>query len=153
MIIAASLGLLYNLSSFAVSLNNAFDESPELQAIPYFFISFYIMSSICVVCYLAIIAGSIGLCRGSAACARLLAYLLIFEVVYFFSIASFWMVPSIDTSVGAATGVANGGLMIQFFLLMPIWIPIAFWLFGLYHDGISIDTTNNSPSTQPENAG
>jgi hypothetical protein len=30
-------------------------------------------------------------------------------------------------SVGAATGIANGGLMAQFIILFPLWAPLVVW--------------------------
>jgi hypothetical protein len=60
--------------------------------------------------------------------------LLLLEVLYFFAIGGLWTLPNAGRGIGAATGIANGGLMVQFVLLMPIWIPIAFALLGLYHE-------------------
>jgi hypothetical protein len=96
--------------------------------------AFYLMSAICIVCYLSIIAASVGLCLGSATCARLLAMVLLFEVLYFFAIGALWTLPTAGRGIGAATGIANGGLMVQFLLLMPIWIPIVFAFLGLYRE-------------------
>lgn len=54
--------------------------------------------------------------------------MLLFEIVYFFSLGMLWLAPSMGMSVAAATGVANGGLMAQFLILFPLWAPLlAFW--------------------------
>ena len=135
LIVTSSLGLLYNFSSLYAALTGGFDRSPGIAALPGFFTAFFVMSGICVACYFALIAASIGLCRGSAKCARLIAFLLLFEVVYFFAVAALWTIPSVGKAIAAATGIANGGLMVQFILLIPLWVPIAFAFFGLYRDG------------------
>ncbi|TWU51436.1 hypothetical protein Poly59_30280 [Rubripirellula reticaptiva] len=132
LICAALFGLLYNAGSLFAAFQGAFDESPDIAQLPHFFTAFYVMSTICIVCYISIIVASVGLCLGSATCARLLAMLLLFEVLYFFAIGAMWTLPNAGRGIGAATGIANGGLMAQFILLMPIWIPIAFAFLGLY---------------------
>jgi hypothetical protein len=132
--ISAGLGLLYNSSSLFAAFSGAFDEAPEIADLPQFYTAFYVMSAICIGCYLAMIAASVGLCLGSATCARLIAVILLFEALYFFVIGSMWTLPSTGTAIAAATGVANGGLMFQFLLLMPIWIPVVFAFLGLYRD-------------------
>ena len=35
-----------------------------------------------------------------------------------------WLIPDIGMSIGAATGVANGGLVIQGITLFPLWGPL-----------------------------
>lgn len=153
LIIAAVLGLLYNVNSLFVAFSGAFDQSPDIAGLPYFFTAFYVMSSICIGCYLAIIAASVGLCRGSATCARLLAMLLLFEVLYFFAISALWMLPSVGRGIGAATGIANEGLMVQFLLLMPIWIPIVFAFLGLYRDNSALTAVDPTFSTELPSGG
>ena len=134
LIVAAILGLLYNVSSLSAAFRGAFDDSPDIANLPYFYTAFYVMSAVCIVCYVSIFVAAIGLCLGSATCARLLAMLLLFEVLYFFAVGAMWTLPNAGHGIAAATGIANGGLMAQFVLLLPIWIPIAFATFGLYHE-------------------
>jgi len=50
---------------------------------------------------------------------------VLFEVMYFFFIAMLWIHPEFGLSIGAATGVANGGLMFQFLIGFPLWAPLA----------------------------
>ena len=145
LIVAGVFGLLYNASSLFVAFSGAFDQLPD---IPHFYTAFYVMSAICIVCYVAIIAASVGLCLGSATCARLLAMLLLFEVLYFFAIGAMWTLPTAGPGIGAATGIANGGLMVQFILLMPIWIPIVFAFLGLYRDA-QPTVADKSPVSAP----
>lgn len=134
LIFTTLLGLLYNAASMFALFNGAFDKAPGIAGLPHFYTAFYGMSAICFGCYLSIIAASIGLCRGSATCARLIAMLLLFEVLYFLAISLLWKLPNAGRGIASATGIANGGLIVQFVLLMPIWIPIAFSLLGLYRE-------------------
>ncbi|XZE42740.1 hypothetical protein SH467x_002272 [Pirellulaceae bacterium SH467] len=149
LIIAAVLGLLYNASSLSAAFSGAFDKVPDIAALPHFYTAFYLMSAICIVCYLFIIVASVGLCLGSATCARLLAILLLFEVFYFFAIGALWTLPIVGPGIGAATGVANGGLMVQFLLLMPIWIPVVFAFLGLYRQN-PVPTAGSPTAPMPD---
>ncbi len=58
LVVSASLGLLYNASSLFAVFEGAFDDLRRLLVYPTFYTSFYIMSVICIGCYLAIIAAS-----------------------------------------------------------------------------------------------
>lgn len=138
LVVTGLLGLFYNAGSLFAAFSGAFDEAPDVADLPHFYTAFYVMSTICIGCYFAIIAASVGLCLGSATCARLLAMVLLFEVLYFFVISSMWTLPSAGLGIGTATGIANGGLMFQFLLLMPIWIPIVFAFLGLYRDNSAV---------------
>jgi hypothetical protein len=153
LVVSASLGLLYNASSLFAVFAGAFDDSPEIAGLPHFYTSFYIMSVICIGCYLAIIAASVGLCLGSATCARLIAMLLLLEVLYFLAIGAMWTLPNAGRGIGAATGIANGGLMVQFLLLLPIWIPIVLGILGLYHEAPAITANHRTVVTEEPNAG
>jgi hypothetical protein len=147
LIVAAILGLLYNASSLSAAFRGAFDDSPNIANLPHFYTAFYVMSAICVMCYVSIIVASIGICLGSATCARVLAMLLLLEVLYFFAVGSMWALPNAGRGIAAATGIANGGLMAQFILLMPIWIPIAFAILGLYRDNPAAATDDTATLT------
>lgn len=134
-ILCAAFGLYYNASSLRVSFSGAFTSIESQHDVPYFYPAFYIMSAICVGCYALLIVFGIQFIRGRVAHLHRFATLLVFEVVYFFSVAMFWLVPDIGMSVGAATGVANGGLMVQFSILFPLWAPLlALWARRRLHD-------------------
>jgi hypothetical protein len=113
------LGICYNLVGLPALLVH-WDNDPET---PYFLPAFVIMSSICIACYALLIVSGIQFLRGRSALARLFADVLIFEVIYFLTIGMLWLIPVVGMSIGAATGVANGGLMIQAFILFPLWAP------------------------------
>ncbi|TWU05383.1 hypothetical protein Poly21_57120 [Allorhodopirellula heiligendammensis] len=148
LVVASLLGLLYNASSVFAAFAGAFDESQDIGKLPHFLTAFYVMSAICIACYVSIIVASIGICLGSATCARVLAMLLLLEVLYFFAVGSMWTLPNAGRGIAAATGIANGGLMAQFILLMPIWIPIVFAFLGLYRDN-PVAATDDTAALTP----
>lgn len=118
-ILLAGLGISYNLLVLSIILPNR-EHDPE---IPYFLAAFVIMSTICIVCYILLIVAGVQFVRGKTGLARLFTGVLIFEVLYFFSVAAMWLMPKIGSSVAAATGVATGGLGLQIITLFPLWAP------------------------------
>lgn len=120
----AAIGLWYNLTT----LFTDFSDLVQQQHLPYFYPAFYIMSSICVACYTILVVCGVQFLRLRTKLLRLFVSVIIFEVVYFFAIAALWLAPRIGTSVRGATGVANGGMMFQAFILFPLWAPfLAGW--------------------------
>jgi hypothetical protein len=127
-ILCAAFGLYYNASSLAVAFSGAFTAGESRHKTPYFYQAFYVMSAICIACYVLLFVYGVQFIRGHVAHAGRFTTLLVFEIVYFFSIAMFWLAPGVGRSIGAATGVANGGLMAQFLILFPLWAPLlVFW--------------------------
>ncbi len=55
---------------------------------------------------------------------------LISEALYFFSLGFVgWHLKGASLSIAAASGVANGGLMAQFIILLPLWgIVLTLWV-------------------------
>jgi hypothetical protein len=61
----------------------------------------------------------------------MLCALWLFEIVCFLVLGPMWHVPGVGPRIAGATGVANGGMMAQFFILLPFWGPPAiFWMKG-----------------------
>ena len=118
-IICAAFGLFYNLRSVGYIFSDAMRELDKDA--PYFYPAYFIMSGVCVICYLLLMASGIQFLRGRLGWISAFIALLIFEVVYFFAVAFLWMLPGIGRTVAAASGVANGGLMFQFVILFPLW--------------------------------
>jgi hypothetical protein len=125
--LAAVSGLFYNVSSLAVAFSGSFSGSVKEGGHTYFYPAFYIMSCICIACYILLLVCSVDLLCVRFRRFRLLTGVLVFEVVYLFFVSTLWLSASIGTSVAAATGVANGGLMVQFMILIPLWAPILVW--------------------------
>jgi len=123
-IVLGLLGLWYNSASLFANFADVVQE----HDIPYFYPAFYVMSAICIICYILLLYCGIQFIRLRTDIMRLFVGVLIFEVIYFFSIGVMWLIPKIGMIVAAATGVANGGLMFQAFILFPLWAPfLAGW--------------------------
>jgi hypothetical protein len=120
----AGIGLWYNL----MTLFTDFSDLVQEKGIVYFYPAFYTMSAICIACYVALLLCGVQFVQLRTSLLKLFVGVIIFEIVYFFSIGPMWLIPKIGMSIGAATGVANGGLMFQAFILFPLWAPfIAGW--------------------------
>ncbi len=118
-IILAIIGIGYNM----LGLSADFSDVHNNYEIPYFYYAFYIMSSICMVCYAFLIICGIKFLFLKTRIYKLFIGILVFEIIYFFSLSVMCMLPKIGMSISAATGVANGGLMFQGFILFPFWAP------------------------------
>jgi hypothetical protein len=129
-IICSILGLLYNISMLYACFSGAFEELIKENKLFYFYQSFYTMSAICIVFYLLLFFCGIYFIKLLIRFVWLFISVLVSEIVYFFSIGALgWNLGDVSHSIAAATGVANGGLMIQVFILFPLWGSIlALWL-------------------------
>jgi hypothetical protein len=117
----AVVGLAYNSVTLRVDYSGLLQTTVKA---PYFYPSLYVMSGVCISCYLALIFIGVQLVCGSANLARLLLLVIPFEVLNFLGIGFMWALPEYGMSIAAATGVANGGLMFQTFTLSPVWAPL-----------------------------
>lgn len=124
----AGLGLHYNAGSMFTNLSGAFQKMIDEYKLPYFYQSFYVMSAVCIAFYLILLFCGIEFLRSRFRFVWLFVYVLVFEVVYFFMTAFYWLIPGLGRNVAAADGVANGGQMFQFLILLPLWAPfLAVW--------------------------
>ncbi len=120
-VIFSLLGFLYNF----ISLINVV---PHKQETPYFYSAYYTMSAICIACFIVLLLCGVQFIRLRSGIFPLFAGILIFEVVYIFSIGVTWLIPKVGLNIAAATGVANGGLTCQLLVLFPLWAPfLAGW--------------------------
>jgi len=122
-ILCGLAGLAYNFSGvYALVVRQYHEFDPEA---PYFEHAYYVMTGICTACYMLLLFTGVQLIRRKLTWVWVFVGVQIFEVVYFFSIAFLWIsaiaFPELGHSVAAATGVANGGLMLQFLILFPLW--------------------------------
>lgn len=123
-ILLAALGLLYN----AMFILPEFFLGSDDPAGPYFYPAFYIMSAICVACYLLLLTLGIQFVRLNTSNLGLFVFLFLFEIIYIKVVFILWNHPTIGMSVAEATGVANGGLMLQRWTLFPLWaVPVLLW--------------------------
>lgn len=126
-LLCAAFGFYYNATTLTIAFSGRFSAGRSHET-PYFYPAFYVMSAICIGCYSLLAIFGIQFVRGRDSHIRRFITLLVFEVVYFFLVAMFWLVPGVGMSIGAASGVANGGLMAQFIILFPLWAPpLALW--------------------------
>jgi hypothetical protein len=123
-IACAVFGVLYNGWSLAADLGGAFTEAARDPEMQHFYGAFYTMSAVSIACYLTLLVGGVQLVRRRRWAPWLLLGVWVFEIVYFFAVGALWRVSAIGPSVAGATGVANGGMMAQFFILLPIWGPV-----------------------------
>ena len=120
-ILLAIAGYWYTYSYYMAMKLEPFDIET-----PYFKESYLIMVGICLLFYTALAF------FGSQFVMLIIKYknvfflLLVVEVTYFMSIGFLWRLENqeLAKSIGAATGVANGGLMYQVLTGFIIWAPI-----------------------------
>jgi hypothetical protein len=124
-IICCLIGLLYNYNTIAIIRTGAFERLPQE---PHFYPAFYTMSAICIVFNLVLICFSMDFLRGFFRCLKSFTIVMVFKVINFFAIGAFWLHPTLGRSVASATGVANGGLMAQFLILLPLWAPLVLFI-------------------------
>lgn len=125
--IMAGFGFWFNLTSLFTDFSHRIQD----QEFAYFSPAFYIMSAICILCYVALFLCGVQFIRLRTGLVKLFVGLIVFEVIYFFSIGFMWLTPEIGRSIAAATGVANGGMSFQIFTLFPFWAPfLILWADG-----------------------
>jgi hypothetical protein len=127
LLLTAGFGLYYNGLTAIGMWQHASDPPLRSYDERHFVAAYVLMWLVCTFCYLALMVCGVDLVRSKVRWARTVTLILVFEVVYFFTISLLWVMPSIGTSVAAATGVANGGLMAQFVILLPLWAPLLLW--------------------------
>lgn len=123
----AALGIIYTLGvGYFVALGPMqFDADT-----PYFERAYYTMASICLAFYVLLLYFGFQFWRLRTELRFWFLGLLLAELVYFLVIGMLWRLEDekISLSVAAATGLANGGLVVQGMALFPVWATaIAFW--------------------------
>ena len=128
-IICALLGLYYNVSGLVGHLQVSSASSAEAHRdMPYFQPAYYAMSFICVVSYVLLFVFGLNFIRCRIAHFWPFTILPAFEFIYLFLVSMLWLVPELGKSVAGATGIANGGMMVQFIVFFPLWAPLlVFW--------------------------
>ncbi len=122
LIVIGIASILLGLAGIWYSLSTLFIDFSE--DIPYFYPVFYIMSGICIACYLGLLFCGIQFVKRQTAVTKLFSILICFEIAYFFFISVLWAVPVLGEAVAAATGVATGGMMFQIVTLFFLWAPL-----------------------------
>jgi hypothetical protein len=104
--------------------------TPTAEA-PYVVPISYVMAFICILCYLGLFYIGLQFICLKMRLYRIFIGITIFETLYFCSIGALWLsvtlIPSVGTSIAGASGI-NGGLIIQFIILFPLWSPfVVMW--------------------------
>jgi hypothetical protein len=123
--LCAVVGLLYNVQSLAVGLSGKFDDIARAHVMRHFHAAFYLMSAVCILLFLVLLWGGYHLARRRLSVAGVLAVAWLFEIAYIVAIRYTSRFSDIGGSIAGAAGVANGGMMAQFFILLPFWGPLA----------------------------
>ncbi len=127
-ILLAVLGLLsYLLGLFWFVVSDSMQDLDN----PYFGPIFYVTSLICIGCYITLLVCGVKFVRLRTNVFKLFVGVVIFEVAYFVIkpliislIISHISSRSCLVGIFLATGLADGGLVFQFFILFPLWAPI-----------------------------
>lgn len=119
-VITALLGLIATVPGLIAAFTGAFDK----MQIPGFYSAYFVMVTITLVCCLTMLLCGFKLFRLDTSFIWIFVSVSLFEIVYFVSVSFMWGHEVIGRPVAAATGVANGGLMPQFFVLLPLWGPL-----------------------------
>ena len=126
-LLCAGFGFLYNAESLAVAFRGGFERQVAEHDLRSFYPAFYVMSAFCIVFYVVLFWCGLRLLGRRANAAWPFSVLMVVEVLYFLTVASFAPFAD-DLSVAGAFGVANGGLMAQGVILLPLWgPPSALW--------------------------
>lgn len=126
--IVTLLSALFGIAYSATSLSFVRSDADREYRLPHFDAAFYAMSAICIVCYVALLWCGYQLIRLRLNVSGLLIGIWLSEIAYFLLVRFCGSVPGVGKSIAGATGVANGGLMVQFLILLPIWGPLAILL-------------------------
>jgi len=119
-------GIHYNSYTFFVNY-------PNYPDAPYFYSSFYIMSFICIACYISLLFCGAHFLFLRTKVIKIFVGTMIVEIIYLLAnvllpLMAMWLFPKLGHSIAGATGVAGGGMVTQIDILFPVWAPfVAIW--------------------------
>ncbi|MCA9097034.1 MAG: hypothetical protein KDA36_01565 [Planctomycetaceae bacterium] len=134
-VLVGLMGILLSLFEFWYSSQSLYAvkfaaSSPSIQQheYPHFYFAFYVMSFISFSLEVLLFFTSLQLLSFRMGWSLLLAFLMVFELIYFRYVVAAWFHPTFGKSIMAASGLANGSLVGFHFTKYPYWAPlIAFW--------------------------
>ena len=140
-ILLAVGGILYNIMYFTALFGE-----PITNEQPYFHVAYYTMVSICLAFYATLIWLGYSFIKLNLKYWYIYPLVFILEFIYFYGVGMLWQLEnqSIASSVAAATGVANGGLVLQFFTGIFVWGPLL-----LFFAWLSIRNNGANKTPQP----
>ena len=112
-ILFALIGIAFNVYSFFQSSEPPLDNKTST--------AYFVMSYICIAFYILLAIAGVQLIRLRYIWAYYTPIIFAAEILYFMVIVGLWGHPTWGDSIGGATGIANGGLSIQYLTLYPIW--------------------------------
>jgi len=95
---------------------------------PRFREAFYVMSAICVFFYGILVWIGIDFLFGNSERWVIFVMVLMAGIVYVLAVGLLWARSTHAMSISAASGISSGGLMVQLFILFPVWAPVVVWL-------------------------
>lgn len=124
----AAVGLWYTVFSISVVASGGVDQlSVEINA-PHFHAAYYSMAVPCMVFYLTLAVCGFQFFRLNDRLRWLFVAVVALEFLLDYSVGRLWSHPTYGHSVAAATGVALGGLSVQFMSGFPLWGPTLVFL-------------------------
>lgn len=123
----AALGIFYTLGvGYFVALGPAHVDADT----PHFQQAYFTMVSICLAFYVLLIYFGVQFWRLRTETRFWFLGFLIAELAYFLVVGALWRLEDerVALSIAAATGLANGGLVVQGTSLFPVWATaVVFW--------------------------
>jgi hypothetical protein len=123
-LVLSCLGLLFNISFIRYALHGGLQKLGDNPKYPYIYYAWYTMLTICTIFYFLFIICGVQLLRFRLRTIFWLNALFVLECVYFIALFVAPTILVIRSSVAVASGV-NSGLMLQWFVLLPVWAPWA----------------------------
>ena len=127
-VVVAVGGICYTLASLFAVATGAIDQVAVVYKTPHVHAAFYVMASTCMLFYGAVFVCGVQFIRLRSSFWWLFTAILGAEVAFHFLVGWLWSHPTLGSSIAGASGISSGGLMLQFFILFPLWAPIAVWL-------------------------
>ncbi|MEW8073325.1 MAG: hypothetical protein AB2826_23170 [Candidatus Thiodiazotropha sp.] len=121
-----SIGLAIAGYWYTYAYYQAMSMEPYDPEIPHFKEAYLVMIVVCLLFYTALAAFGAQFLMMIINYKNLFYVLLVAEILYFLSLGFLWRLENqeLAMSIGAATGVANGGLVFQAVTGFIIWAPL-----------------------------
>jgi hypothetical protein len=129
-IACAVLGLLYNGAGLQAVASGALEEAAVAGSYPYLYHFYFLFSAICIGCFIALVICGLRLVRLVLSPIWPFVVVLAIECGIVFLTGRLWSHGEYGPSAAAATGIAQGGLMPQFAIFLPLWAPLVAWIAG-----------------------
>ena len=127
-VLLAAGGVLYTATSLYTVASGGIDELAVEADTPYVHSAFYVMATICLFFYAVVLICGIEFIRLRSSLWWLFSAVLVAEVAFYSLVGWLWSHPTLGDSIGGASGISSGGLVLQFVVLFPLWAPIVVWL-------------------------